>query len=79
MPALWKTPEEREQLKLAMELKKRAFNNAKSFLKDLKEIPLEEMYENYKTAYRNKELEMQIKNVPKPVPRILRTKVLLKQ
>lgn len=72
-PALWKTPEEREQLKFAMERKKRALNNAKSFLKDLKEIPMEEIYENYKTAYSNEELKIRIKNAPKPVSRILRT------
>lgn len=53
VPALCKTPEEREQLRFAMERKKRAFNNVKSFLKDIKEISVEEMYENYKTAYRN--------------------------
>lgn len=75
VPALWKTPEERELLRLDMERKKRAFNNAKSFIKDLNEIPLEEIYENYEAAYRNEELEMRIKNAPKPVTRILRTRM----
>lgn len=73
VPALWKTQEEREQLRLAIERKKRAFNNVKSFLKDLKEIPIEEQVENYKAACRNEELEIRIENAPKVVSKILRT------
>ncbi|MCD7879441.1 MAG: hypothetical protein LUG16_05865 [Candidatus Gastranaerophilales bacterium] len=63
-PALCKTPEEREQLKFAMERKKRAFNNTKSFLKDLREISMEEICENYKTAY--------YKDIGKSNPEILK-------
>ena len=33
---------------------------------------MEEMYENYKVAYRNEELEIRIKNAPKSVSRLLR-------
>lgn len=73
VPALWKTPEEREQVSFAMERKKRAYNNTKSFLKDLKEIPIEEQVENYKAACRNEELEIRIENAPKVVSKILRT------
>lgn len=54
VPALCKTPEEREQLRFAMERKKRAFNNIKSFLKNLKGIPIEEQLENYKAVYYKK-------------------------
>lgn len=73
VPALWKTQEEREQLRLAIERKKRAFNNVKSFLKDLKEIPIEEQVENYKAAYKNEELKIRIKNAPKVISKISRT------
>ena len=75
VPPLRKTAEEREQLSFVMERKKQAFNNVKSFLKDIKGISVEEMYENYKTAYKNEELEMRIKNAPKPVTRIIRTRM----
>lgn len=53
-PALWETEEEREQLSFAMERKKRTFNNVKSFLKNLKGIPIEEQLENYKAVYYKK-------------------------
>jgi hypothetical protein len=56
-----------------MKRKKLAFNNVKSFLNDLKEIPIEEQVENYKAAYGNKELEIRIKNAPKVISKISRT------
>lgn len=64
VPALCSTPEDFELLREEMARKKRALNNAKSFLKDLKEIPLEEIYENYEAVYH--------KELAKPNPKILK-------
>ena len=62
--ALWKTPEEREQVKIAIERKRRAIKNTKSFLEGIEKIPLEEQCENYKAAF-NKE-------IPKAKPKVVR-------
>ena len=63
-PALWKTPEQRELVRQAMERKKRAWKNTKSFLEGIEKIPLEEQCENYKAVF-NKE-------IPKAKPKVLR-------
>lgn len=63
-PALWKTPEQRELVRQAMERKKRAWKNTKSFLKDLERIPFAEKCENYKAVF-NKE-------IPKAKPKVIR-------
>ena len=62
--ALWKTPEEREQVKIAIERKRRAIKNTKSFLEGIEKIPLEEQCENYKAVF-NKE-------IPKAKPKVVR-------
>ena len=62
--ALWKTPEEREQVKIAIERKRRAIKNTKSFLEGIEKIPLEEQCENYKAVF-NKE-------IPKAKPKVIR-------
>lgn len=63
-PALWKTLEQRELVRQAMERKKRAWKNIKSFLKDLERIPFAEKCENYKAVF-NKE-------IPKAKPKVVR-------
>ena len=63
-PALWKTLEQRELVRQAMERKKRAWKNTKSFLKDLERIPFAEKCENYKAVF-NKE-------IPKAKPKVVR-------
>jgi len=62
--ALWKTPEEQEQVKIAIERKRRAIKNTKSFLEGIEKIPLEEQCENYKAVF-NKE-------IPKAKPKVIR-------
>lgn len=62
--ALWKTPEEQEQVKIAIERKRRAIKNTKSFLEGIEKIPLEEQCENYKAVF-NKE-------IPKAKPKVVR-------
>jgi len=64
VPALWKTKEERELVRIAMERKKRALKNTKSFLEGLKVIPFEQQCEDYKTVY--------YQDIPKPNPKIIR-------
>lgn len=63
-PALWKTPEQRELVRQAMERKKRAWKNTKSFLEGIEKKPLEEQCENYKAVF-NKE-------IPKAKPKVVR-------
>ena len=62
--ALWKTSEEQEQVKIAIERKKRAIKNTKSFLEGIEKIPLEEQCENYKAVF-NKE-------IPNAKPKVVR-------
>ena len=62
--ALWKTPEEQEQVKIAIERKRRAIKNTKSFLEGIERIPFAEQLENYKAVY-NKE-------IPKARPKVVR-------
>ena len=64
VPALWRTPEDREKLRQALAWKKRAFKNTKSFLKGLKRIPIEQKCENYKMAFSHE--------APKPNTKIIR-------
>lgn len=63
-PALWKTLEQRELVRQAMERKKRAWKNTKSFLKDLERIPFAEKCENYKAVFN--------KAIPKAKPKVVR-------
>ncbi len=62
--ALWKTPEEQKQVKIAIERKRRAIKNTKSFLEGIERIPFAEKLENYKAVY-NKE-------IPKAKPKVVR-------
>ena len=64
VPALWRTPEDREKLRQAFAWKKRALKNTKAFLEGLEMIPFEEQCENYKVAY--------YKEIPDPNPKIIR-------
>ena len=64
VPALWQTPEDREKLRQAFAWKKRALKLTKSFLKDIKMIPMDQQCEDYKTAYYH--------YVPRPNPKVIR-------
>lgn len=63
VPALWRTPEDREKLRQAFAWKKRAWKNTRAFLKCLEMIPFEQQCKDYKTAY--------YQDIPKPNSKII--------